>query len=258
MVKKPTPKSSTAERTTKKASAKKAAGKQAPSRRASAAPASRRAPAPAPPPREPRRSTLQQERSRQSRQALLDAAYGLWTERGFDDVKVEEVCDAAGVSKGLFYFYFATKEDLLVDLTMHRGDEAARTMAEATEAGEPIDEVVRRGLAVMVRLAQRTPRHLLVRSITEWLGALERHGALRDGYLLVDEALTVAIQQAQRDGDLDTDHPAGELGASLSWLLLQAQLEWASSASRQPALLRRLWSRAEVVLAGAGWQGTPT
>src|SRR5437764_6974529 len=56
----------------------------------------------------PRRSGLVQERSRRTRQQLVNAAVRLWTERGFergiDETTVEEIVQAAGVTKGTFYF----------------------------------------------------------------------------------------------------------------------------------------------------------
>ena len=68
----------------------------------------------------PRRSGLVQERSRRTRRALVDAALALWTERGFDDgiddTTVEEIAQAAGVTKGTFYFHFAHKEDILLEI----------------------------------------------------------------------------------------------------------------------------------------------
>ena len=59
----------------------------------------------------PRRSSLVQERSRRTRQQLVNAAVKLWTERGFENgvetTTVEEIARAAGVTKGTFYFHFA-------------------------------------------------------------------------------------------------------------------------------------------------------
>jgi len=209
---------------------------------------------PVPDDRARRRSSLQQDRSRASRRALVDAAHRLWSERGADDVKVEEICLEAGLSKGLFYFYFATKEDLLVELTLERGDEIAAAIDAAMARDEPVDEVVRRGLAVAARLAQRTPKHLVVRSIAEWLGAVERHDALGVGHVTHDAAFARAMAYGQDRGELDAGHGADELGATLAWSVLHAELEWARSVRRQPSLMRRMWSRAEIVLRGGGWE----
>lgn len=44
---------------------------------------------------------------------LLRAATALFAERGFDATSVQDVVEAAGVTKGAMYHYFASKEDLL-------------------------------------------------------------------------------------------------------------------------------------------------
>lgn len=54
------------------------------------------------------------QRRKQARpQELLDAALGLFVERGFAATRMEEVAALAGVSKGTLYIYYASKEDLL-------------------------------------------------------------------------------------------------------------------------------------------------
>lgn len=46
-------------------------------------------------------------------QELLDAALGLFVEKGFAATRTEEVAERAGVSKGTLYLYYPSKEDLL-------------------------------------------------------------------------------------------------------------------------------------------------
>lgn len=50
------------------------------------------------------------------RASLLDAAERLLVERGISRLTVEEVTTAAGVSKGTFYLYFSTKDDVIASL----------------------------------------------------------------------------------------------------------------------------------------------
>ena len=45
---------------------------------------------------------------------LYVAAVTLFRQRGFDETRVEEITRAAGVSKGTFFNYFPTKEDVLL------------------------------------------------------------------------------------------------------------------------------------------------
>lgn len=51
-----------------------------------------------------------------TRQALSDAAVRLFTERGFDDVGVREVAEAADVSLSTLFKHFPSKEALVFDL----------------------------------------------------------------------------------------------------------------------------------------------
>ena len=50
------------------------------------------------------------------RDRLLAAAARLFAERGFDATSVQQVVEAAGVTKGAFYYYFASKDDVLEEI----------------------------------------------------------------------------------------------------------------------------------------------
>ncbi|KJL41447.1 MULTISPECIES: TetR/AcrR family transcriptional regulator [Microbacterium] len=61
-------------------------------------------------------------RSRESRTLILDAAERLFAERGFDATPTTAIADLAGVPKGLLFYYFPTKTDLLRALVGERLD----------------------------------------------------------------------------------------------------------------------------------------
>ena len=50
------------------------------------------------------------------RQALADVALKLWAERGYDGTSVATIAGEAGIAKGTFYLYFATKGALLLEV----------------------------------------------------------------------------------------------------------------------------------------------
>jgi len=54
-------------------------------------------------------------RSDRKRQTILDAAYSLFREKGFERTSVSEICARAGGSKGTIYSYFDSKEQLFVE-----------------------------------------------------------------------------------------------------------------------------------------------
>ena len=55
------------------------------------------------------------------REQLLTAGSELLGRRPYDEVSIEEIAAAAGVSKGLLYHYFPTKKDFVL-AALHRGE----------------------------------------------------------------------------------------------------------------------------------------
>ena len=52
----------------------------------------------------------------QRRDQILDAANALFAERGYDEVSVEDIAMAAGVTRGLMHPYFGGRKDVYVGL----------------------------------------------------------------------------------------------------------------------------------------------
>ncbi len=79
-----------------------------------------------------------------TRNAILDAAQRLFEERGFDDVTVAEIADAANVSVKTLFVYFRSKEDLvftdtwLLDLSL----DALQARQPRTSAAEAVSRAV--------------------------------------------------------------------------------------------------------------------
>ncbi|MEU8394789.1 TetR/AcrR family transcriptional regulator [Nonomuraea sp. NPDC048892] len=58
---------------------------------------------------------LRERKKRETRERISDVATGLFLARGFDNVTVAEVAQAADVSVNTVFNYFSTKEDLFAD-----------------------------------------------------------------------------------------------------------------------------------------------
>lgn len=54
---------------------------------------------------------------------ILDSAVALFTRKGFQSTRMEDVAKNAGISKGLTYFYYKNKEDLFMALTKKAFDQ---------------------------------------------------------------------------------------------------------------------------------------
>src|SRR5918999_2932493 len=94
--------------------------------------------------------TGRRERKKQrTREALIEAAFALFAEKGFETTTVEEIADTVDVSSRTFFRYFSSKEDVV--LTYQEEQYAALTEALAARpADEPIITAMRNaGVAVM-------------------------------------------------------------------------------------------------------------
>jgi len=76
--------------------------------------------------------------------ALMDAAFRVFAERGYRATRLEEVAEAVGVTKGAIYYYFDGKEDLLRRAVQTRHRAMFAEIAEAvTEEGAPASAKIR-------------------------------------------------------------------------------------------------------------------
>ena len=66
------------------------------------------------------------------RAQLLELGQKAFAERTYDEVSIDDIARAAGISKGLLYHYFPTKRDLYVTLTADARQVAAHGPSTAT------------------------------------------------------------------------------------------------------------------------------
>ncbi|MCX4822362.1 TetR/AcrR family transcriptional regulator [Streptomyces sp. NBC_01142] len=82
---------------------------------------------------------LREQKKKQTRQAISDAATGLFIERGFDRVTIADVAAAAGVAKMTVTNYFPRKEDLVLDLSEAFVSGPARVVAARPAGVSPLE-----------------------------------------------------------------------------------------------------------------------
>jgi AcrR family transcriptional regulator len=76
------------------------------------------------------------------RSQLLALAKAAFSVRSYDEVSVDELAHAAGVSKGLLYHYFPSKRDLYVATVQQVADELAQRLTPDTTL-PPIEQLSR-------------------------------------------------------------------------------------------------------------------
>lgn len=66
-----------------------------------------------------------------SRSRLLAATVNLVRANGYASTRIEDVCAAAGVTKGSFFHHFESKQDLAIAAAGHWGENAVRLFGDA-------------------------------------------------------------------------------------------------------------------------------
>ena len=196
----------------------------------------------------PRRSSLVQERSRRTRQELVNAAVRLWTERGFEhgveNTTVEEIARAAGVTKGTFYFHFAHKEDVLLEMSLTTSDAVNDIARRAADEGDTIDEIILKAFNEMARRTERLPRAAIARTVREFYKYPTRARELS----MTRRVFPELFEQAQARGELPPDIDPADLSDMLNALMITAIEGWVHGA--HDALAPELAYRTRVVFAG--------
>ena len=98
---------------------------------------------------------LRERRKQETRQAISDIATRMFVERGFEEVTIAQIADAAGVAKMTVTNYFPRKEDLVFD----RAEAMVRHLADVIAArapGESMLAAIRRDYAEAIARADVT------------------------------------------------------------------------------------------------------
>jgi TetR/AcrR family transcriptional regulator, transcriptional repressor for nem operon len=84
------------------------------------------------------------ESQHESKVRLLDAALHVIRAKGYSATRIEDICEAAGLTKGSFFHHFKSKEDLALAAADHFASMADRRFAAAPyqQAADPLDRLL--------------------------------------------------------------------------------------------------------------------
>ena len=94
---------------------------------------------PSQPPSEPKKQTRIQ---RRNRMRILDAALDVFSRDGFRGATLDQIAEAAGLSKPNILYYFAGKEDIHITLLNQLMETWLDPLIEMDPDGEPLDELL--------------------------------------------------------------------------------------------------------------------
>lgn len=202
------------------------------------------------------RATLVNTRSRETREALIRAALRLWGEGDFDQVyeasTVADIARAAGVSKGSFYFHFANKEAILLEMSSATIRKMIDQIEAGTEQDVPLPTLSEQVMTSMARRVVRGPKAAAARAGSLGFAVRADAGAVASPRLSV--AFEALLGHGRERGELDAQVDVEEAAAMLTAVTMDAIIRWGAGDRSASWLSRALHDRVAVVLRGI----TPT
>lgn len=172
----------------------------------------------------PRTPKAYQELRDERRGALLRAATLVFAERGFARTKISEIATLAGVSHGLVYNYFASKEaifdEILTDLMQARREPLDRILVQ--DSGQTVFEQIcaltKEQLALLTQPEHQT--HQLVVQAMMQGGVPEYIVRKLESHIASTQQLFCDwVVRGQKEGSIDKSQPAQVLTSAFFALL---------------------------------------
>lgn len=89
------------------------------------------------------RRTLTTAKAEETRVRILDAALALFREHGFEKATMRDVAKEAGVATGAAYYYYRTKEDLVMAFYLRTDEEAGPEFAKVIASTKDLKKRIR-------------------------------------------------------------------------------------------------------------------
>jgi AcrR family transcriptional regulator len=178
--------------------------------------------------------SLQLRKQQMVRSAIYDAAIKLFAEKGFDETTVEEVAQAAGVSRRSFFRYFASKDDLLAQNVVNYGNVLAATVISCAPNLTQLETVRETVQAVLKQAVVQPHTRQIIEIAQRSASARQAHGSRMHD---VEDALAVAFAERMKATSKDDLKPRMLASLTLSSMNL-AVVAWyrgqdPSTAARQ-------------------------
>ena len=167
--------------------------------------------------RRPRRPTGE-DRER----AILATAERLLEEHSVAEISVDDLARGAGISRPTFYFYFPSKDAVLLTLLDRVAEEARVVRGRALEeAGEDVPELWRRGLVTILETFRS--HQALMLAVPQMIAGSDEvakvWARIIEGFV---EDIQLGIDSERARGAAPGGIPSGDLALALGWMTERA------------------------------------
>lgn len=148
--------------------------------------------------------------SKSTRARIVNAAWKLFYINGYDGTTIDDIVEAANVSKGSFYHYFEGKEALISSIS-YLFDETYEALQDKLDASlSPIDQLVEMTRESFFMIENTVPVHLLNRIMSSQL-TVKGDSHLLDPDRSYYHILRKIVIEAKDSGVFKDEHSVNEI-----------------------------------------------
>lgn len=156
------------------------------------------------------------------RQRIIDEAYRLFKQDGYDNVSVQRICDTCGITKPTFYRHVQSKEGLLSCFYERLTEELAAQMLEMVTAENCFEQIWAGFKAILQwsgEFGQDLYSQLFISNLKENRETFHISEPLT-------RTMTVLVERAQKAGQIRNLSPAADLYRASIYLSLGYGVSW--------------------------------
>lgn len=141
---------------------------------------------------------------------IVSAAWQLFYEKGYDQTTVDDIIALSGTSKGSFYYYFSTKDELLGTLSNVLDDFYEELAAKMEPSMNSFDKLLYLNEKAHEMIEKKIPLDLLTSLYSTQL-TFKGNRHLLDKNRVYYQLITEIAEEGQKRGEIRTDKPVSEI-----------------------------------------------
>ncbi len=153
---------------------------------------------------------MSKKNEKNTRGKIINAAWDLFYEQGYEDTTVEEIIEKSGTSKGSFYHYFEGKDALLGSLSYIFDEEYLKLKDEMPESMSSFEKLLYLNGELFAVIEDRIDIDLLTRLYsTQLITKGEKH--LLDNKRPYYKLLRAIVSDGQKNGEITSEMTVNEI-----------------------------------------------
>jgi len=162
----------------------------------------------------------------ESKNRIFNSAIDLFNEIGFENVTIDSICKKAGVSVGLFYNYFDSKDQIIVEVFNTMDIDYEREYNELPEDLETIEKLL--FMVGYIATATQSLGKSFLRIVYRRFLMLEKGNvSLLNEHRPIYRFLNVFIEEGQQNGQITTEFSIEEIQFIILNVVRGVFFQWA-------------------------------